>query len=1307
MRPYILLLLAVLLSGIGFASASNTIVKCTAIGSAGTYVLGNDITNIYDNTTCIYINSSNVLLDCNNLFINDSDPAKSNTAIKIAFGYDNLTVKNCNLYNFDYGITTEGKNRNLSILNNTISLPGAYYQPTEAIRVNSAETVAIRKNRIGQAEAAYGYGIYLAEVQIALVSNNIVNGSENYGFLLKPGQTVVFFNNTAYGSPDSKDEFGFYADSGYNVSFLNNSAFNNSQGGFYVNCENCTVTGNTARDNALNDVNEAGFEIVSATFSANTGYGTSQVSGPNYLVSDNIAEYNRGNGFYLGDELQFGRVSFSNNTANHNLIGINVQSYGNTLFHNRAVDNLFADLFVGGQNIWKNGPLGMFTAYFDPTACQNSIEDMTGSGDRPIFFANSTVTVPPGTYSGVILCNAPHSVLNGVTVDGSSTLDNNGAVIIWSPYTTITDSVSHDNAVGFWLYQSVSTMISGGSAYNNLGAGYILAGSGNSTLKDLQSYNNYGNISGLMNYFMAGDIVVGNGAQTVNIWSAIPIGFGIVQTPAGGGLNAATPGGPNTYLNVKVHGNAYGMVLANTPAPRIADSSIYGNKIFGVVDAAQTGALSNNTRMYDNGEGFMDLVRLLMQQGNSASQIPRDQLLLLLLGHLPKGGFQTEYFQATYISPLILNLFFGGMNLPAAPWTMNQDYLGPHMKMSLADQDAPFTASYLLSDTNLPTVHSIEFPQYIGGHECTTTCISPGFKCQDYNGNSCDDSYNWGPGYTMQQGPDSICDNYQCFHQGGLGCADVNNNGWGDNCDTFNVSMRFDWAAPTYGAGEVIGYTSQTPEPVPIEKTTMVSYEDQYLAVLSFSGLDNLNAGVSAPIDNFTAWWTTSDCYDGQTMGLYQLVPTGVDQSPGPPQPGSTYEINISGQWVYVEGQTLGDGRVDVTDLAPYIQFPAIFPGANDNYEGIYGLFAVPKDCGGQQQESPLDIGMDSSCEGGNVITVTADGEPVADAHVTASVGTTMVASGYTDADAKFSFNSICGTTVNVIATASGHARTEATVLLHACSCIPQGCTSNDQCAATQQCANGQCMNVPCECGQVANHQCSAYACCADSDCATATAALVCQDHTCVPKPQKPECTSDSDCGASQYCALVAGTPGGTCQEIQCGCGKIDGHKCVSYECCADSDCTNGALCVNHACEAKPGSDVTCPTTGLVGDKKTCTAKEGDQPCASCDYLVTDPTGKNLSGKTGEDGNFELPLGMEGTYTVTLLKDGQPVKVIEIKAFPKAAPVEPVKPAAAPDAGTSMLFLLLLLAVIVIAVLYWRSQGGKKAKPAEKKAEKK
>jgi len=1299
MKFQVLLLAFVMIFGMSFAD----IISCGDVG-AGSHTLDTNLTGYVSPSIqhCLRITSPNVTIDCQGRTITGNGTYQG---IYLLASYTNVTIKNCFVRNYANGIFSNSTSflANSLITNNNFTNNSAWDISISDLTssnitnnhgntgfllnryMGGARTSLISNNTIEPGGSSNCKGIQL-ETALGSPSNNVILGNTVNGvnantaayYVTSDGNLVA--NNTAIGTDTGAH--GFYIEGDWNI-LTGNLAADAVGSGFYVSGLENLIVNNTARHNALGATTRAGFEIIGAVeygSGSPTGYGISADGGDfNTVVVGNIAEDNLGNGIYLGGELSETNMYVADNTANGNLVGINVQSYGNVIEDNTAQENIFADMFVGGQDIFEAGPFGMFMASFDPQVCDNDISGTTGSGGRPLLFANDTVEVSGGTYSGIILCDAPGSVLEDVTVVGSDTLSNNGAILIWSPVSTITDSVSHDNMVGFWLYNSPIANISGGSAYNNFAAGYILAGSEGSTLQDLKSYNNYGKLSYLSDFLYPGETLP-------PFVDAIPFGFGVIEMPAFGN---AQSDGMNVYDNIKVYDNAYGMILFSfTDGSQIINSDIYGNRIFGVVDGTQGQDLADasNSRIYKNGADLMDLVMLF----NPEPQDPLSTLMLFTMKNGPAGVFQTEYLQASYIAPYLMGIFFGGIGQSPPEWHLDKDRIGPASTgMTISVDDTIDSESYLLTDTNLPAMSRIQMQEYVGVIQygfgfpgCISTCDEYGY-CYDFEGHECGDNNN-----------DSICDYYQYAYSE---CADEDENGWCDMCDKFNIDVRLDLQKPTYPPLPP-SYAAQTdPDAGPVQ---MASYKDQYLVVAS---LDDSEDGAPT-LDQFAVWWTPSDCYDSQTIGLYYLWPTDLEFSTETPGPGDTVSTNLSGEWLYVEGQNPieveGDGIV-VEGIQPYLPFLEILPGVDNNYMGIYGLFAVPSECGGDQGgEQSLDISLESVCGQDSVVTVTADGRPVADAHVTVSVGTTMIASGHTGSDGKFSFDNSCGSTVNIVATATGYSRTEDTATLHACDCEPGACTSDEQCPATQQCLNSQCSDVPCECGEVRDHQCVEYECCADADCPQGQN---CDSHTCKQKPVEPECKSDSDCGAGEYCALVAGTPGGTCEQVQCGCGKIENHQCVSYECCADSDCAQGEKCVNNVCTQPAGGDVTCPTTGLVGDSKTCTAKEADQPCASCDYQITDPTGKTYNGKTDEDGNFELPLNSEGTYQVTLFKDGQPIKTIEVKSFPRAAPEEPEKPTEAPGLEGYVLWLLLLLVLVVLAVLYWRGAGGKKAAPAGKK----
>jgi len=56
------------------------------------------------------------------------------------------------------------------------------------------------------------------------------------------------------------------------------------------------------------------------------------------------------------------------------------------------------------------------------------------------------------------------------------------------------------------------------------------------------------------------------------------------------------------------------------------------------------------------------------------------------------------------------------------------------------------------------------------------------------------------------------------------------------------------------------------------------------------------------------------------------------------------------------------------------------------------------------------------------------------------------------------------------------------------------------------------------------------------------------------------------------------------------------------------------------------------------------------------------------------------------------MKDGQVVRVVEIKAFPQAAMEEPEKPAATGLDLGMLLAMLLLLAIVVFGIACWKGR---------------
>ncbi|MFH0884295.1 MAG: LPXTG cell wall anchor domain-containing protein [Candidatus Micrarchaeota archaeon] len=292
-----------------------------------------------------------------------------------------------------------------------------------------------------------------------------------------------------------------------------------------------------------------------------------------------------------------------------------------------------------------------------------------------------------------------------------------------------------------------------------------------------------------------------------------------------------------------------------------------------------------------------------------------------------------------------------------------------------------------------------------------------------------------------------------------------------------------------------------------------------------------------------------------------------------------------------------------------------------------------------------LQVLVNPSCDG-NVVSVTAKGENVSGAHVSVKDVPTanLVDSGDTGDDGQFIFDG-CGMKVDVKVASSGYPSETVTLELIDCGqCSPPQLPEEEQ------------------------------------------------------PPEEGGCSSNLDCSQTQYCNMPTNNTG-SCEDVPAGgCGQISNHSFVAYgyECGTEDGCPScqeGYECINHKCVQ---GEVICPTEGIVGDNKTCGATENGQPCANCDYVVTDPSGKNSTGTTDENGTISFPLSLQGTYKVALLKDGLTLKIIEVKAMPKAQSEEPDKPTGASSDIMPIVIGISLLLLLALAIFFWRKRAATK-----------
>jgi parallel beta-helix repeat protein len=350
--------------------------------------------------------------------------------------------------------------------------------------------------------------------------NNFTNctayGSYWHGFLAEwLSHDNLFVNDTSYRNSYE----GFYmANSTYNT-LIGNTAYNNHEDGFLVGNSSSYIVliNNTAYDNRY-----SGFEIADSNYNNLTGnlYNQSPYHSGLFRYGDGFYLQNATNnevvnntavnsyiaGFYLYNS---NSNSFINNTAiNNSWEGFILDSsFDNSLTNNLAYANPqfgFEIYLSSGNNLTNNTAQesGNFDLYIDaltwyeflnftqssPTFCNNIIQNLTGSGGRPINYSNTSVNWDGITASEIVLCHADGSNLTNVTIRGSDSIQNNGLLMSSTSNTVVDSSNSSRNLVGFAALLSTNNNFTNNIADENLFVGFAdIIGVGNRFANNLES----------------------------------------------------------------------------------------------------------------------------------------------------------------------------------------------------------------------------------------------------------------------------------------------------------------------------------------------------------------------------------------------------------------------------------------------------------------------------------------------------------------------------------------------------------------------------------------------------------------------------------------------------------------------------------------------------------------------------------------------------------------------------------------------------------------------------------------------------
>jgi parallel beta-helix repeat protein len=294
---------------------------CQVISSPDFYELNeslygapNSLPPIYVLKACIHINSSDVVLDCKGHSISYNN---TGNAIGIhVYEADNVTIKNCQVYNMSYmGIALYHTNNSL-VQNNNVSNCSVGF-----ILYDSDDSTVT--GNIGTENGLDAFTLS-ANSSNNTITNNVANNNGQTGFSLSSSCDFnTFVNNVAYDN--ARD--GFSVQTSVSNNLTDNDAYDNYKDGFYLGyADNSFIVNNDAYGN-----NESGFVLSN--------------SGSNKLEGNNAYNNNQ-SGFFVAYDSDLNNLTA--NKAYSNL------RYGLYIFYSNnsnvsdmhLYDNYLAEFFI-------------------------------------------------------------------------------------------------------------------------------------------------------------------------------------------------------------------------------------------------------------------------------------------------------------------------------------------------------------------------------------------------------------------------------------------------------------------------------------------------------------------------------------------------------------------------------------------------------------------------------------------------------------------------------------------------------------------------------------------------------------------------------------------------------------------------------------------------------------------------------------------------------------------------------------------------------------------------------------------------
>ena len=571
---------------------------CGDIVASGTYTLTTNL--VSQNRTCIRVNVSDVVIDGAGFSIMDNESLyrlTDNNYAVYSSGFSNITIKNLYVENYTVGIYLSSVT-NSTIQNNIINRTGyAYYD------VTSGRSNVLENNTILNTTA---YGVYVSGGVInATIANNTINKSGFYGiYVYNAVAHTIIQNNTL-------DYAGIELIGDANHSLIEGNNINNytRYGVLVYTSDNETIENNTMTNGYAHGVLlqfSLDTTIKNNTAHDNTGYaiayGFYVYQSSNNIFDSNNATRNSVAGFaaYRTNSVVENNT-FKNNIANnHSVAGFYITGNANltNLTNNTAYDSDYSFYIFSSNNILHSN-----TAYNASIATYYLTNNPYGNNTMTDNIAYDAGVFINDSGNNTLYNNTIHSVINGITIQGANSNNNNisgntiynttneGIYLYVASNTTIQqNNISRVAANGINIYLSsddskifnnnISNVTNNGIVVNqctNANISYNLINDIQQSVMRIYASSSFYIFSNIMNDSDVNGILLLDVSNDGEIRNNT-----IYNVTTGINLDGLSNGGVyrNNISDNRIENNTYGITVQATLNLTIQNNTIYNNSLY-------------------------------------------------------------------------------------------------------------------------------------------------------------------------------------------------------------------------------------------------------------------------------------------------------------------------------------------------------------------------------------------------------------------------------------------------------------------------------------------------------------------------------------------------------------------------------------------------------------------------------------------------------------------------------------------------------------------------------------------------------